>query len=479
MNDVVVRVRGLTVAAADGRLLLDGGDLEGRRGRVTALTGPSGVGKTTLLRALAGLLPAGTVRRAGEVHVLGRDVLALADRELRDLRRHRLGYVGQDPGSGLNPRMRVRGLLREVAARRDADVVARLLAEVRLPSGEGVERRRPGGLSGGQQRRVALARALARDPEVLLLDEPTAGLDPALRDDIAGLLRDLADRRGLAVILTCHDRRLVDRIADDVVRLGPAGPGRATVRTRTTAPTPAAPDAGPLLAVRGLTAAMGRRDVLHGVDFTVAPGGSTGLIGVSGCGKTTLVRCAVGLHPRSGGTVELDGATLGPSVHDRDREQRRRLQLVPQDPLGALNPARTVGAAIGRPLRLHGRAAGAEIPDRVAELLGRVGLSADLAARRPGELSGGQRQRVSIARALAADPDVLICDEVTSALDEDTAETVMDLLVGLRERRGLALVLISHDLRLVARRTDTVVALADGRVVDAGRTEDVVARRRR
>ncbi|HEX2315151.1 MAG TPA: ATP-binding cassette domain-containing protein [Thermomonospora sp.] len=480
MTEIAVSVSGLTAAAADGRLLLADGDLEARRGQVTALTGPSGAGKTTLLRALAGLLPPGTSRTAGQVRVLGHDVLTLPDRDLRELRRHRLGYVGQDPGSALNPRMRVRRLIREVAVRRGDDPVARLLAEVRLPTDEGLEHRRPGGLSGGQQRRVALARALARDPEVLLLDEPTAGLDPALRDEIAALLRDLAGHRGLAVVMTCHDRALVERIADHAVALRPARTtATATVRARTAKPSSRTPsDTAALLAVRGLTATIGRRDVLHGVDFTVARGGSTGLIGASGCGKTTLVRCAVGLHSRSGGSVELDGVPLGPSVHDRSREQRRRVQLVPQDPLGALNPARTVGATIGRPLLLHRRATRAEVSDRVAELLGQVGLPADLAARHPGELSGGQRQRVSIARALAADPDVLICDEVTSALDEDTAETVLDLLMRLRERRGLALVLISHDLRVVARRTEHVVALADGRVTDTGPTGEIIARHR-
>lgn len=551
-----IQVTNLTVATTTTtQLLLHEGSLTVRRGQVVALTGPSGAGKTTLLRAACGALPPGTARVGGTVEVLGRPVLQLTERELRELRRRHVAYVGQDPGSGLNPRMRVRSLLRETAAGRDPDTVDRLLTAVRLPADEGLADRRPGSLSGGQQHRVALARALAREPAVLLLDEPTAGLHPTLRDEIADLLRELATEHRLAVALSCHDTDLLTRLADEVVELhpptsrtalpssphhtgparhtgpahhtGPArhgeaadAPGAATVSGTSSGdprtdddPHPSADGHGdtdgagegaegesqapgrgkagttdtadhrteappqPLLLVRALSAAVGprraRRGILHGVGLALPAGAAIGVVGVSGSGKTTLARCVVGLHEPAGGGVRLAGAPLAASVHGRTRDQRRRIQLVPQNPLGALNPSSTAGATVARPLRLHHGMTGTAARARVVELLAQVALDADVAGRHPHELSGGQRQRVSIARALAAGPDVLVCDEVTSALDEATAVSIMELLGALRGRHGLALVLISHDLRLIADRTDEVLVLDGGRAVESGPTRRV------
>ncbi|MFI6157166.1 ABC transporter ATP-binding protein [Kitasatospora sp. NPDC051170] len=459
------RATDLTVALRDTPLLT-GATLTLTPGRVHAITGPSGAGKTTLLRALVGALPPGARVTDGSLAVLGHDLLTLPPGELRRLRRHRLAFVGQDPGSGLNPRMRVGRLITETAADRRTTSVADLLRAVRLPVDEGIERRRTTGLSGGQQRRVALARALARRPAILLLDEPTAGLDTALRDEIAGLLRDLAERQGIAVALTSHDGDFVARCADEVLALAPARPAAGP----RTAATPVATirvgvstDAAPVVEVRALDARVGggraRRQVFTGLDLTVRAGTLTGITGPSGCGKTTLLRALAGLHRPEAGSITLGGEPLAPSYRRRTRDQRRRVQLVPQNPLGALNPAHTVGTTLTRPLKLHFARTADQRGARVAELLTAVGLTPAHAARYPHELSGGQRQRVSIARALAAEPDVLLCDEITSALDADTADGIMELLRDLRDGRGLAVLLVSHDLPLVSAHADTVLSL--------------------
>jgi peptide/nickel transport system ATP-binding protein len=214
---------------------------------------------------------------------------------------------------------------------------------------------------------------------------------------------------------------------------------------------------------------------LTGVDLTVASGTAVGIVGVSGAGKTTLVRTVVGLQRSTSGTIRLAGTALSTGLRGRTRAQRRGLQLVTQNPLGALNPSRRVGDAVGRPLRLHRRCPSGESAQRVADLLEQVGLPPAFADRYPHELSGGQRQRVAVARALAAEPDVLICDEVTSALDTETGHALMDLLTDLRERNGTTLVLISHDLSLIADRTSTVTVLEAGRAVESGPTAEVFA----
>jgi peptide/nickel transport system ATP-binding protein len=461
----VVDVRDLTVSDQAGRVVLVGMDLTVERGRVVALVGPSGAGKTTMLRAVAGALPAALRRRSGSVHVLGRSVPDLSADELRRLRRAQISFVGQDPASRLNPRMRVHRLLAEIAVQRDPAALEALLTEVRLPATASLLRRRPGQLSGGQQRRVALARALARRPALLLLDEPTAGMDAALREEIGALLGELATRQELAIVMACHDKKLVDQIADSVVEFE----HRGAARTATPAParTATAAHAGEahVLSVRGLSAWIGKpgqQAIIRDVDLDLRAGSALGIVGSSGSGKTTLARTIVGLHHPATGQLELAGAPLNLRGSMRSREQRRRIQLVPQDPLGTLNPSQRIGTTIARPLLLHQRATKADSPRRVTELLAAVGLPKDFTERYPHELSGGQRQRVAIARAIAAEPDVLLCDEITSALDPQTTEAVMQLLTQLRTERGLGLLLISHDMPLVTAYTDAALLVQDG-----------------
>lgn len=476
------RVTSLEIRVPGGPVLLRPTTATVEAGRITALTGASGAGKTTLLRALTGHLPDAAAVTAGTITVLGHDPTTLTADDLRRLRRTRLAFVGQDPGSALNPRMKVRDLVAETATDPSPHGVLETLRTVRLPTGDGLPDRRPAALSGGQQRRVALARALARTPDILILDEPTAGLDNTLRDEMGDLLRHLA-AEGLAIIMACHDPVLVDACADHLVHLTGPEPQRPPAAQATTQPRPETPAGRNAAPGEGLDAGSvtvsfrnrGRvQHALTAVDFTATPGSRTAIVGPSGSGKTTLLRVLAGLHPADSATLTLDGRTLAPAVRRRPSTHQRRIQLVPQNPLDALNPSRTVGAQLERPLRLHTSLSRAARTARIAELLEQVELDPRFRDRYPAELSGGQRQRVSIARALATGPDILLCDEITSALDPDTAASVMNLLNRLRDQYTMTIVLVSHELHLVAAHTDTVYLLHDGHLTASGPTGELL-----
>lgn len=468
----VLDILDLSISTADGHELTRCDRLTAGKGRIIGVVGPSGSGKTTLLRGIAGALPNGVPTVAGSLSVLGKEVLRLPANELREFRRRHIGFVGQDPAARLNPRMRIRHLLAEAVGHKQFSA-QQILADVGLPATEELLRRRPGQLSGGQQRRVALARALARRPDVLLLDEPTVGLDAVLREMLCELLRDRADA-GTTILLACHDMPLIDELADDVVDLGASAgvPAAVLIEYR-------APDAGgeEILRVDGLSAwadSRRRTPILHGVDLSLTARAALAVVGVSGSGKTTLARAITGLHKNIEGRVNLGEAMMPLRVERRSPAQRRRVQLIPQDPLGTLNPSRTVGATLSRPLRLYRKVPAHELPVQITGLLHTVGLAGEFAERYPHELSGGQRQRVAIARALAADPDVLVCDEITSSLDASTAEDIMNVLIELRSRRDLALIVITHEIPLAIRHTSTVLVLEEGRVVRTGATSEVL-----
>ncbi|KPC62727.1 hypothetical protein ADL29_18355 [Streptomyces chattanoogensis] len=519
VNDAVLRLRDLTVeapAAGPGgsRTIVDGVGLDLVPGRMLALIGPSGSGKTTVGLAALGELRPGLELCRGDVRLAGRPVFGLPQRALRRLRSRHAGYVPQDPRTSLAPTMRVADhigeFLRARSIRRPErpERIRAALRRVRLPDDDEFLRRLPHQLSGGQRQRVALAAALAHEPDLLVLDEPTSALDPATA---AALLADVGDLRrdgGPAVLLIAHDLAQVASIADEVAVLDagrlvehgpvaevlkrPASPAarelvgaaravalpsaRFTAGSESPTETPtddatggALPGTAPVLCLSGLDAGRDGRPVLQGIDLSVEPGGCLSVVGPSGGGKTTLLRCLTGLHSEWTGDLRLAGAKVPRGLRGRSGEQLRLVQLVPQDPHDSLNPRHTVGRIVARPLRRHRPDLGPDAVRReVHRLLDRVGLTADHAERVPEQLSGGQRQRVALARALAVEPAVLLCDEVTSALDAPTAATVVALLAELRRETGVALVVVTHDLSVPARLGGRLAVLADGRIRESG-----------
>lgn len=481
-----VVVNGLVVVGSNGQKLLGPISFRAGAGSVTAVTGPSGCGKTTLLRLLIGQLPEADARVEGSVAVAGCEVLTLGPAPLRVFRRDRIAYVGQDPGSALNPLMRVRTLLAEVARDSAEATLLEALHQVGL-SADHLDRR-PDELSGGQQRRVALARALVRRTSILVLDEPFAGLHATLRSEIAGVISGIA-ATGVTVLLTGHDTGTVHAIADQVVELG-------SVSAREARAAAAPPGDEPIvLRAQGVGASINGNQVLCGIDFALARGSALAVVGASGAGKTTLARVLAGLHRGAEGSLDLGGARLPFAVARRKVQVRNGIQLVTQNPKSALNPRRTVAQTLARPLRrtashrtepvpgsistrmrrrLLDRQTKEQLRERITALLESVELDPGTASRYPHELSGGQRQRVALARALAADPTVLVCDEITSALDHTTADAIMSLLDRIRTERGTALLLITHDMTLVAAHCPDILVLDHGRPVESGPTATVL-----
>jgi len=467
----VVHVEDLR-AVAGSRTLLDGVGFALSAGRVLALVGASGSGKTTTGLALLGEHAPGVVV-TGRVSVTGR-----------------VGFVPQHPASALNPVRRIGEVFREIAALHDGhDLVATALRRARVP----VEllRRYPHQLSGGQQQRVVLAQALVGDPAVLVADEPTTGQDPITRAEVVDELAAVV-AQGVAVVLLAHDLDVVRALADEVVvlragRVVEAGPAndvlirprhaytRALVAAQPRVTVPAeTPNTAPRLEVLDLTARHRGATVLHGVDVAVGAGECLAVVGRSGSGKTTLARCVAGLHENRTGDVLLNGRALARSLRRRAETDLAAVQYVFQDARGSFDEHRSVLDQIARTaVRLRGSSTSDARRTALAELSG-VGLDERTAARRPAGLSGGELQRAALVRALLARPAVLICDEITSGLDAPTRSALLDQLADLRAAHGCALVLISHDLGVVARLADRVAVLHEGRVVESGSARAVL-----
>jgi peptide/nickel transport system ATP-binding protein len=514
----LLSVRGLNVAYGDTPVVRDV-DLDVARGERVAIVGQSGSGKSTVVAALLRLLPGAGRITGGTIGLDGEDLAVASDARMRTVRGGRIALVPQDPGTNLNPAMRlgdqVSDALRADGLRGPAarQRVLELLAEAGVPEPERRAKQFPHEFSGGMRQRVLIAMALAREPELLLADEPTSALDVTVQRRILDHLVALADARGTALILVTHDLGLAADRADRVVvmldgriveqgtpeqvlrsprheytrRLVAAAPAAVVTqgesrgpREAVAAPAPVDHDASAdVVTVRDLVKeypVRGRGGLLRAVDhvsFAVPRGGTTALVGESGSGKTTVSRILLGLETPTSGEALVDGRSIARASRIERRALRRRVQPVFQDPYASLDPTHTVERVVDEPLRIFGIGDRDSRRARVAELLDQVALPRDVAQRRPGELSGGQRQRVAVARALAPEPELLVLDEAVSALDVLVQEQILDLLVDLQERLGVSYLFISHDLAVVRGIADNVVVLRQGRVEEQGSVDDV------
>ena len=569
MTSPVLRVDGLTIELESGETIVDDVSLELEPGEIVGLVGESGSGKTTTALALLGFARRGARIAAGSVEIDGQSLTERGERFARALRGRLVSYVAQDPSSALNPSLRVRDVIGDMLATHGDDAaasVAGALASVHLPADDEFARRFPHQLSGGQQQRVAIATALVCEPRVVVLDEPTTGLDVVTQGRILGEIDRLRRERGVAVVYVSHDLAVVASIADriavmyagQIVEEGPTPtlvarprhpytrgllasvpdvgqprriesipgvaigigerprgcafasrclqrPERAELETpplesiggghrvrcfewRATPPLeveelpvpPAVRRDASLLEVEGLRAEYGGRldpvVAVRDVSFDVARSECVALVGESGSGKSTIARCVAGLHAPSAGRVLLEGEALAARAAKRPRDARRRIQIVFQNPNDSLNPRHRVADAIARPARILRDLSARDARAEVARLLERVRLPARLGERYPTELSGGERQRVAIARALAAAPDLIVCDEITSALDVSVQAAVLELLAELRTELRLALLFITHDLGVVASVADRVLVLEHGAVCDTGPVDAILRR---
>ncbi|WP_053531866.1 dipeptide ABC transporter ATP-binding protein [Cronobacter condimenti] len=476
------------------------------RREMVALVGESGCGKTLTSLAITGLLPRGVWQSGGEICFDDTTTIRPDVPYPKGLRGRRIAMIFQEPMSSMNPVLKVGEQIAEVLVRHRGlgwkaawrEAVA-LLGHVGIGEPEKRARQYIHQLSGGMRQRVMIASAISGKPDLLIADEPTTALDVTLQAQILSLLKNLQQEMGMGVLLVTHDLSVVARYADracvmnggEIVEQGPVGtlftaPQADWTRRLIAASLPQTPPARtvshetpPLLQVTDIVKSFPRRQrlpffpperqrVLHPTSLCVARGEIVGLIGESGSGKTTLGRAAIGLIEADSGAIFFDGVDMAQASRAELRTVRRRAQMIFQDPYASLDPRMSVGEQLAEPLRVHGLRQGDGIAARVSELMTLVGLKPEWAQRRPAAFSGGQRQRIAIARALALEPDLLVADEAVAALDLPVRGQILRLLAELRDKLGLSVLFISHDLQAVRQLCDRVLVLYLGEVVEEG-----------
>jgi len=566
-----VSVQGLQICTDSGVPVVTDVSFDIAPGEVLGLVGESGSGKTTVGLSLLGHARRGLRIAGGEILLDGENILALGEDELRRLRGSRVSYVPQDPASSLNPALRIGLQLREVLVahgwgnRQEQDErMAQMMREVALDEDPRYLRRYPHQLSGGQQQRIGLAMAFANRPRLIVLDEPTTGLDVTTQATVLSTVRDLAALHGVAALYVSHDLAVVAALArwvavmyaGRIVELGAAEElfesaahpytrrlvgaiprltgGRSLVGIPGHAPSPgrrppgcafaprcklhipqcdenvpaldpvrpghrvrcirahdvlkqaraavgdpldlaAASTDSAALTLENVVAHYGPVEVLHSINLTLERHECLAIVGESGSGKTTTARSIAGLHRDWTGSIRLGDQELEESARARSTESRRQIQYIFQNPYGSLNPRKTIGETVGQPLSVFGIAKRREADKMVWEMLEQVSLPANYANRYPDQLSGGERQRVAIARALISSPSILICDEVTSALDVSVQAAIVELLGKLQRELGLSMVFVTHNLPLVRSIAQKVAVLSEGNIVEYGETAEVLA----